>query len=138
MANMRVLVTGSRSWGDREAVWNALSESADINATVVHGDCPTGADYLAKAWAKTQPDITEEVYPADWSKGRSAGPERNAYMVSLGADVCLAFLSACTSPRCKRTGAHPSHGASGTAYMAEKAGIPTKRFYDLPPHGEGQ
>lgn len=39
----------------------------------------------------------------------------------LGADVCLAFIGACTSP-------HASHGASHTADMAEKTGIPVRRF----------
>jgi hypothetical protein len=49
-------------------------------------------------------------------------------MVSLGADRCLAFIGPCTSPRCRKAGPHPSHGASGCADLAEAAGIPVRRW----------
>ena len=131
--SIRILVTGSRDWSDRDAVWTALNRAAsECGSILVHGACPTGADALADEWATTQPDIYVERHPADWSRGRGAGPERNRHMVGLGADVCLAFIGSCTSPRCKR---HPllkhySHGASGTADMAEAAGIPVIRFHE--------
>jgi hypothetical protein len=50
-------------------------------------------------------------------------------MVSLGADLCLAFIGDCTSPRCDIEGEHPSHGATGCASLAEAAGIPVRRFF---------
>lgn len=130
-APYRVLVTGSRDWHDIAAVRAAL---ADVLASlppeqplvVVHGDCQTGADVMAKAWALTTftdactddwERVTQEAHPAAWHlHGRQAGPIRNASMVKRGAAVCLAFI---------RDG---SRGASHTARLAEEAGIPVKRW----------
>lgn len=130
----RILVTGSRAWSDEDkiesAMWNAWGDlgNPDIESvTLVHGACPTGADALAASIA-SKVGMSVEARPADWSKGRKAGPERNAAMVALGADVCLAFIGDCTSPRCNKPGKHPSHGASGCADLAEAAGIPTVRY----------
>lgn len=128
---MRILVTGSRDWADEEAIQSALEEFYDPfgSVTVVHGACPTGADEMADYAAQVIPGFKAERHPADWSKGRGAGPERNRLMVDLGADLCLAFISNCTSPRCSTHTPHPSHGASGCANLAEAAGIPTRRYY---------
>ncbi|MBP5870883.1 SLOG family protein [Streptomyces scabiei] len=123
----RVLVTGSRTWEDVDTIVGALRQiRRDIEGrpiVVVHGDCLTGADaiasYLVQQAAPTF-GLTEEKHPANWRSGgqldRAAGFRRNAEMVNLGADVCLAFI---------RDG---SRGASHTADLAEKAGIPTRRF----------
>ena len=48
---MRVLVSGSRSWQDQDDVWSALDALASRGepVTVVHGDCPQGADALASS-----------------------------------------------------------------------------------------
>jgi hypothetical protein len=114
---MRILVTGSRDWEDRDTLWGALNNTASqVGVTLVHGDCPTGADHMAQEWAECQPDVTVERYPADWSEGKSAGPRRNRVMVDLGADVCLAFIK------------DASRGASMTARWAEEAGIKTIRY----------
>lgn len=131
---MRILVTGSREWDDEDsiesALWNAWCDLGNPDCdrvTLVHGACPTGADSLAASIAR-KVGMNVEEHPADWSQGRKAGPERNAAMVALGADVCLAFIGDCTSPRCHREDRHPSHGASGCADLAEHAGIPTVRI----------
>lgn len=90
---MRVIVTGSRDWKDMYAVYDALGELLKPGGelTVVHGDCPTGADRFASLWCKGKP-VTEERHPAQWDRfGRSAGVRRNAEMVALGADLVLAF-----------------------------------------------
>lgn len=127
---MRVLVTASRNWPSWETVWHRLDmEAAKLapggTLIVVHGDCPTGGDRQAREWCEETAGhydnlgvtVAEERHPADWRKyGKRAGFLRNAGMVNLGADLCLAFI---------RDG---SKGATMTADLAEKAGIPTVRF----------
>lgn len=135
---MRVIVTGSRDWADTLAVTGALdaiSARVDDDIVVIHGACPTGADAIASSWVEErlsigETTISEEPHEADWSKGGRAGPIRNAAMIGLGADVCLAFIGLCSSRRCPRTDDHESHGASGCAVLAERAGITTVRVYD--------
>lgn len=124
----RILITGSRTWDDHRTVWHAIASTALENApagaaiVVVHGACPSGADAHAAAWANCaradgRRPVEEERHPADWEQhGKAAGFRRNAEMVDLGADVCLAFI---------RNG---SRGASHTAALAEKAGIPVMRW----------
>lgn len=131
---MRVLVTGSRDWTNEDAVRYALYEHTEVvkwGATIVHGDCPTGADAHAERWVQhnVKPfGARAERHPAKWQEhGRAAGPKRNAEMVARGADLCLAFIGPCTSPRCRVPGEHDSHGATGCADLAEAAGIPTIR-----------
>ncbi|WP_329114529.1 SLOG family protein [Streptomyces sp. NBC_01353] len=140
----RVLVTGSRDWADAGLVWSALNNvrdeayAASRQLIVVHGACPSGADADAAHWAEIGSQfvtwIQVEAHPAkghptqDFGPWPGAGPRRNQYMVSLGADVALAFIGPCTSPRCRRPGPHLSHGASGCADLAEKAGIPVRRW----------
>ncbi|MDX3637805.1 SLOG family protein [Streptomyces europaeiscabiei] len=135
----RVLVTGSRDWQDRAAIDDFLTALAAANTfhnrttVIVHGACPTGADAMADDWARwhatRSPLIEFERHRAeDFGPWPRCGPIRNAHMVSLGADACLAFIGPCTSPRCRRPDPHPSHGATGCADLAEKAGIPVRRF----------
>lgn len=117
----RILVTGSRDWTDQGIVHISLAVAVyeNVPAVVVHGACPTGADAQAGWWARRYAHlgITEEAHPADWRiNGKRAGFIRNAHMVNLGADLCLAFI---------RDG---SRGASHTAGLAEVAGIPTRRI----------
>ncbi|MGW7053091.1 SLOG family protein [Streptomyces sp. NPDC054887] len=123
----RVLVTGSRDWAKRALLYTTLNEVYDVatkatrQLVVVHGACPRGADEIASNWAQAAislgDNVIEERHPADWQiNGKRAGFIRNAHMVHLGADACLAFI---------RSG---SKGASHTAALAERAGIPTRRW----------
>lgn len=128
----RILVTGSRDWDDWQTLAKALFEEANDNyyagVVVVHGACPTGADYGA-GWITrnllcyTENGAVEDPHPAKWREGglfdSGAGFKRNLEMVALGADVCLAFF---------KEGA-PNKGTAHCASAAEKAGIPVRRFY---------
>ncbi|WP_372663650.1 DUF2493 domain-containing protein [Amycolatopsis kentuckyensis] len=114
----RVLLTGSRAWTD----WRVIGEKLDYldlkypDLMIVHGACPRGADDIADRYARAH-GIRTERHPANWRKhGRRAGHVRNAHMVALGAELCIAFIR------------DASPGASGCAAMAEHSGIPTIRF----------
>lgn len=126
MANpWRVLVTGSRTWDDEGVIHDALSGLLFRHKAIVlvHGGCPRGADRIADQWAAYRnagewTPVLVERHPADWNgpAKRGAGFARNAEMVKLGADLCLAFI------------VDASRGATHTADLAEKAGIPTRRY----------
>lgn len=133
----RVLVTGSRDWKAVGIVRRALNEVLAVRPhdqplTVVHGDCPTGADIMAKVWATTwcgEERVTHEPVEAAWHlHDGAAGPRRNAVMVARGADVCLAFIGPCTKRGCTRPQPHGSHGATHCADLAQAAGIPVRRW----------
>ena len=119
----RILVTGSRDWDKPEIIDYALrylieSNDVSLDAILVSGACPTGADKMADDIWQLQLNRTAERYPADWvAHGKKAGFLRNAEMVKRGADICLAFIK------------NDSKGATMTADLAEKAGIPTYRYF---------
>jgi hypothetical protein len=123
---MRILVTGSRDWTDRDTLLDALlleyafsDVKRSIDCTVVHGGA-RGADEMAGRAARRW-GMVEEKHPADWRPygiyNPQAGLIRNTEMVALGADVCLAFIK------------DGSAGATDCANKAEAAGIPTRRYY---------
>ena len=134
----------------------AVSMKGDDDWRVVirHGANPRGADDLAAWWVGIRKmtwgdNIAEDPRPADWlapcretckpghrrprpgtsvTECPAAGPYRNADMVGPDVRVTLAFLDECANPRCGRPQPHWSHGGSGCADLAEKAGIRTRRF----------
>ena len=126
MKPYRVVVTGSRTWTDRDAIWTSLDHIAaaarktGIPVIVAHGNAP-GADELADAWVTARKELGWPVevarYPAEWSRyGKRAGYKRNVRMLKPGADVVLAFIL------------DGSPGASMCADLAEAEGIPTQRI----------
>jgi YspA, cpYpsA-related SLOG family len=125
VSDYRILITGSRTWADRALLsfelGVAIGESGRElrHVVLVHGACPSGADAIAAALA-TSWGYRQEAHPADWRPGgvfdRSAGFRRNAEMIATRPDVVLAFI---------RDG---SAGATHCAGLAEKAGIPVRRF----------
>lgn len=116
---MRILVTGSRYLTEKslETIYQTLLsiiDESDVSGEVVviHGGA-RGADALA--WqAAMDLGARVEVYPADWSRGKRAGMERNQVMVDKGADVCVAFPIA------------DSRGTRDCIRRARAAGIPVK------------
>jgi len=142
MTFFRVLVTGSRSWKDTDAMFTALDALAQSAArtgfagmTVVHG-AAKGADTTAGLWVVDRKRrgwrVGAEPHPvrgADWRRhGNLAGHRRNARMVELGADVCLAFINPCEKEKCRRPRPHGTHGAEHCADLAEAEGIHTERI----------
>lgn len=129
---MRIIVSGSRTWSDRDTIYRALNgvcEEFDLNyppdeygntmpdaskIVVVHGACPTGADFIADEWCIGN-FFTAERHPAEWERlGRAAGMIRNREMADLGADLLLAFP------------AGRSPGTRGMIREAERRGIPVR------------
>jgi hypothetical protein len=112
----RLLVTGSRTWGDPATIEQVLAvilARHPEGVLLVHGGCPRGADAIAVAYAARTPGYQIEAHPADWHRyGRAAGHRRNAEMIKLGADGCVAFIRAA------------SPGSTDTVRLAEAAGIP--------------
>jgi hypothetical protein len=111
---MRVLVTGGRDYNDLgnvAQVLGKLQETSGITCIIEGG--ARGADALAAAWAREKG--VEVIHcPADWSRGRAAGPMRNTSMLrDHHPDLVVAFK-----------------GGRGTADMvgkAEKAGVKVVR-----------
>jgi YspA, cpYpsA-related SLOG family len=130
VSSYRILVTGSREWTGAFRICTVLAEyyKQDATAVLVSGACPKGADHLAEYWWKRWSG-TIERHPADWDQfGKAAGFRRNAEMVALGADICLAFALPCTRPDCTRLEPHDTHGTEDCMKRARAAGIPVERL----------
>lgn len=127
MKVLRVLVTGSRDWAKESMVHLVLNYVLSMalehgySLEIVHGGCPTGADFFAKRWVDQMKmmgfPVDEDPHPADWKRyGLGAGYRRNAEMIHGGVDLCLAFIH------------NESQGSSRTADLAEKYYIETQRY----------
>jgi hypothetical protein len=120
----RILVTGSRDWGDDKIIRAALWASLEMHGpyTLIHGDCPTGADKIADDYADMINDISArsiEVikFPANWSRdGAAAGPIRNRAMVESGVDICYGFIR------------NRSRGATNCVSVALTLGVPIRTW----------
>lgn len=141
----RLLITGSRFLSDRSLVRERLGFKLEVaialgkQLVIVHGDCPDhkGADKTADIWGTEQSHmgmpVRVERHPAqnhptqDFGPWPGAGPNRNDYLVGLGANEGIAFIDKCTSMRCRRPDVHPSHGTLDCLRKAEAAGIPMER-----------
>lgn len=134
---MRILITGSRDWPNDGSVERAIQEAVTnpvphLTATIVHGDCPSGADAIAKRYGESQaPWFDVEGHPAGpfvWKEGKKGFFLRNKHMVDLGADICLAFVMPCNKPEHRSQGPHDSHGTKMTIDLAMNAGITVKVY----------
>jgi hypothetical protein len=74
---MRVLVCGGRDFTDREFIHRILDElkKTEIVDCIIEGD-GRGVDRIAGYWARKN-RIDNRKFPARWSDGKKAGPERN-------------------------------------------------------------
>jgi hypothetical protein len=115
------IVTGSRDWQNREALWRALDdEKPDI---VIHGNCEhrdrrlRGADADADAWARMN-GVMLLAAPAHFDRlGGKAGPIRNSFM----AKVVAAILDGWPNPPHEVVViAAPLPGSRGTPDMVGK------------------
>ena len=115
----RILVTGGRDYMRGDWVNGALDMHAEDHVidAIIQGDCPTGADMLARRWAIANNHHLER-YPADWrAHGKAAGPIRNQQMIDEGRPTMVFAFP----------------GGRGTADMvrrAKAAGIPVYSFGD--------
>lgn len=96
---MRILVCGSRTFSDQDAMTCFLHGWLDVAATVLIHGAAKGADTMAAAIAEhysaaTGDPIAIWPYPADWRQhGKAAGPIRNQQMLTEGKpDVVIAFV----------------------------------------------
>ena len=107
---MKVLITGSRHWSDKEAIERAIAR-ANPN-TIIEGGAP-GADAIAKEYAQKKSIKVIEV-KADWDKyGKRAGPMRNSAMIAMKPDLVLAFSNDLSNDK----------GTRDTVNKATKKGI---------------
>jgi hypothetical protein len=147
-----VLVTGSRTWDDVEAIeaalldtWHDARQDGWPGIEVIEGQA-SGADQIAGTWAKRYAEhgVGHHPMPAAWehcaadckpghrrtARDRTycptAGHRRNAAMVNLQPLLTLAFIAPCTSQRCRKPQPHDSHGVDNCIRLAKAAGVPVR------------
>lgn len=87
---MKLIIAGTRSYEDENAILKAINLWPYEIFEVVSGCCPTGADKVAILWAEAYNKPVKK-FPADWNKyDKAAGPIRNAKMAEY-ADACIVF-----------------------------------------------
>jgi YspA, cpYpsA-related SLOG family len=119
---MRVIVTGSMTWTDAEAIRRELIQ-LPAGTVVIHGDT-AGVDALARQIAGELGLLVESFAKSreDYrSHGRGAWKRLNERMLESGADLVLAF--------------HPELGVAGKArgsghmvQIAEERGVQVRGF----------
>ena len=89
---MWLIVTGSRNFTNQEFFNTEMKFYKNIDL-LIHGGA-RGVDRLAANWAKAN-GIPTKVFKADWRKGLSAGPKRNAEIAEFASQyddvMCLAL-----------------------------------------------
>lgn len=119
---MRVIVTGSRGWSNRDLIADVLADLPG-DSVVVHGGA-RGADRIAHQEAQKL-GLLLEVHEADWEGlGKLAGFIRNQAMADLGADLCIAFWDG------------SSHGTQDMMGRASSRGIPIECVHKDYPNRE--
>jgi hypothetical protein len=119
---MRVLVCGSRDWGDRRTISRRLQQLPPY-AVVIHGAASRKVDGIEQSADMIADEVATllrlrvERYPADWDfYGRTAGFVRNLAMLDTQPDLVIAFQRG------------HSRGTQHTITEAQRRGIPTEIF----------
>ena len=118
----RLMVTGSRTWDDKEVIVHELQFIAKkYNNVVLVSGHADGADKLAEEVASELGWATE-IHEPDWKlNGASAGYKRNSTMLDTGVQSVLAFHK---------------DGSKGTADAIRKAKdrkVPTRVLIETTP-----
>jgi hypothetical protein len=140
--DFRLLVSGSRRIHNsgRQVLHDHLDRCLERavgtggRLVVVQGECEQGGvDLAAAQWGRRKKwlgfPVEVEGHPArnhptqDFGPWPGAGPNRNAYMVSLGADLFLGLAYTCNSVWCRMPAPHRSHGTNDCFRKAKAAGI---------------
>lgn len=110
---MRLLICGSRTWTDREAILDVLGDYLGHGGIEVLHGAARGADSIAADVAEGY-GYAVRAFPPDYARhGRGAPLKRNIAMLDERPDLVIAF----------------DMGTSGTAHTireAEKRGIPVE------------
>lgn len=92
---MRVVVTGSRFWKNREVIYDTLDElhRKYVIEVLYHGEA-SGADTMAKQWAMER-GIPVFGCPYAGAYGKQGGSIRNGWLLDEGRpDLVVAFPTA--------------------------------------------
>lgn len=121
---MRIVVCGSRTWRDADAIRTRLMDLPSDAEIIVGG--AAGADWLAERVARDL-GFTVRVMPAEWRDKHGAynpraGFERNTRMLDENPDLVIAFWDG------------TSRGTENTLKGAEARGI--KVEIHLPPRAD--
>ena len=123
----RLMITGSRTWDDKEVIVHELQFIAKKykNVVLVSGHA-VGADRLAEEVAIGLGWVVE-IHEPDWKlNGDSAGYKRNTTMLETGVQAVLAFHK---------------DGSKGTADAIRKAKdrkVPTRVLIETTPEWVGE
>lgn len=116
---MKIIIAGSRSITDFNVVSYLINASnIFFHLTELVSGTASGVDQLGERWAK-QFGFRIKRFPADWSKGRSAGYTRNVEMANY-ADACLVLWDG------------KSKGSQHMVDITREKGMPTC-LYELNP-----
>ncbi|MBQ4637174.1 MAG: DUF2493 domain-containing protein [Clostridia bacterium] len=113
----RIIISGSREFNDYDLFSHVVDRcllriKQQYELVILSGHC-RGTDLMAERYAKEN-GIELEIYPADWSLGKKAGPLRNKKMIEL-ADYAIAFPG-------------KGNGTKSLIYYAQEKGIPLKIY----------
>lgn len=85
---MKLAIVGGRDFDDWEKFCMNLEDIEGVDL-VISGECPTGSDRFAKAWAEMK-GIEYVGFIANWDKhGKAAGPIRTEVVVKACDRIVL-------------------------------------------------